>query len=81
MQEEVQVVKEFHDVFPEELPDMPPDRDIEFLIELLPGTGPISRDHTGYLQSIRRKLRSKLRSYLIKVIFAQVLHLGDRQYF
>ena len=39
VQEEVPVVKDFPDVFPEELPGMPPDRDIE----LLPGTGPISK--------------------------------------
>jgi hypothetical protein len=32
---------EFTDVFPEELPSMPPDRDIEFVIELKPGTSPI----------------------------------------
>jgi hypothetical protein len=38
---EVPVVNEFPDVFPEELPGMPPDRDIEFLIELKPGTTPI----------------------------------------
>jgi hypothetical protein len=37
------VVQDFPDVFPEELPGMPPDRDIEFLIELLPGTPPISK--------------------------------------
>ena len=37
------VVKDYPDVFPKELPGMPPDRDIEFLIELLPGTGPISK--------------------------------------
>ena len=43
VQEEVPVVKDYPDVFPEELPGMPPDRDIEFLIELLPGTGPISK--------------------------------------
>ena len=36
------VVKDYPDVFPEELPGMPPDRDIEFLIELLPDTWPIS---------------------------------------
>jgi hypothetical protein len=40
--EEFLVVQEYPDVFPEELPGMPPDRDIEFLIELLPGTPPIS---------------------------------------
>jgi hypothetical protein len=38
---EVPVVNEFPDVFPEELPSMPPDRDIEFVIELKPGTAPI----------------------------------------
>ena len=43
VQEEVPVLKDFPDVFPEELPGMPPDRDIEFLIELLPGTRLISK--------------------------------------
>jgi hypothetical protein len=38
---EVPVVNEFPDVFPEELPGMPPDRDIEFVIELKPSTTPI----------------------------------------
>jgi hypothetical protein len=38
---EVPVVNEFPDIFPEELPGMPPDRDIEFVIELKPGTTPI----------------------------------------
>jgi hypothetical protein len=37
----VPVVNEFPDVFPEELSGMPPDRDIEFIIELKPGTAPI----------------------------------------
>jgi hypothetical protein len=41
--EEILVVQEYLDVFPEELPGMPLDRDIEFLIELLPGTPPISK--------------------------------------
>jgi hypothetical protein len=41
--EEILVVQEYLDVFLEELPSMPPDRDIEFLIELLPRTPPISK--------------------------------------
>jgi hypothetical protein len=41
--ENIMVVCEYQDVFPEELPGMPPDRDIEFSIELLPGTAPISK--------------------------------------
>jgi hypothetical protein len=39
----VLVVCEFSDVFPDELPRLPLDRDIEFAIELVPGTVPISR--------------------------------------
>jgi hypothetical protein len=38
---EVPVVNEFPDVLPEELPGMPPDRDIEFVIGLKPGTIPV----------------------------------------
>jgi hypothetical protein len=41
--ERIKIVCEYPDVFPEELPGMPPDRDIEFSIELLPGTAPIPK--------------------------------------
>jgi hypothetical protein len=41
--DEIGIVREYPDVFPEELPGMPPNRDIEFMIELLPGTPPISK--------------------------------------
>ena len=36
-------LEEFPDVFPDDLPGMPPDHDIEFIIELLPGTAPIAK--------------------------------------
>ncbi|WVZ84539.1 hypothetical protein U9M48_031565 [Paspalum notatum var. saurae] len=38
----IRIVCDYPDVFPDELPNMPPDRDIEFLIELLPSTAPIA---------------------------------------
>jgi hypothetical protein len=41
--EEVPVVNEYLDVFPEELLGMPPDRDIEFVIDLVLGTSPIAK--------------------------------------
>jgi hypothetical protein len=41
--EEMPIVKEFKDVFPKELPRMPPDREIEFTIDLIPGTTPIAQ--------------------------------------
>ncbi|XP_075497765.1 uncharacterized protein LOC142534999 [Primulina tabacum] len=40
---DILVVREFHDVFPEEIPGFPPEREVEFSIELMPGTEPISR--------------------------------------
>jgi hypothetical protein len=41
--EDIPVACEFPDVFPEDLSGMPPDRGVEFIIELQPGTTPISR--------------------------------------
>ncbi|KAM2439964.1 hypothetical protein PS1_021372 [Malus domestica] len=40
--EEVGVVRHYPDMFPDDLPGLPPDRDVEFSIDLLPGTDPIS---------------------------------------
>jgi hypothetical protein len=41
--ETIKVVSEFPNVFLKDLPGMPPERKVEFVIELLPGTAPISR--------------------------------------
>jgi hypothetical protein len=40
--ENIPVVCDYPNVFPDALPGMPPDRDVEFIIELQPGTAPIS---------------------------------------
>jgi hypothetical protein len=37
------VVRDFPDIFLEELPGMPPDREVEFVIDLLPRTASISK--------------------------------------
>jgi hypothetical protein len=41
--EDIDVVREFLDVFPDDLSGMPPERAIEFKIELQPGTAPIAK--------------------------------------
>jgi hypothetical protein len=41
--EDIHVVQEFPDVFPDDLPGMPPENMIEFKIELQPGTAPIAK--------------------------------------
>jgi hypothetical protein len=46
---EIRIAQEYPDVFPKDLPGMPPDRDIEFIIELLPGMPLSLRGHIGCL--------------------------------
>jgi hypothetical protein len=41
--ENVPVVRDFQDVFPEELPGVPPARVVEFVIDLKPGTTPLAK--------------------------------------
>src|SRR5207237_9596266 len=41
--EAIPIVREYPDVFPEDLPGLPPDRAVEFSIELLPSTAPVFR--------------------------------------
>jgi hypothetical protein len=41
--EDIKVVCEYPDIFPEDLPGMRTDREIEFSIDLLPSTAPISK--------------------------------------
>ena len=41
--EDIPVVYEYADVFSNNLPGIPPDLDIKFIIELQPGTAPISK--------------------------------------
>ena len=43
------MLEEFKDVFPDEIPQLPPKRDIDFTIEILPGVAPVS--NTPYKMS------------------------------
>jgi hypothetical protein len=63
---EVLVVNEFPNVFPEELPDMPPDRDIEFVIELKPGTTPIYKTPYEMATPELAKLKEHIKELLEK---------------
>ena len=56
----------YPDVFPEELPGMPPDRDVEFVIELQPSTAPISRRPYRMTPSELAELKIQLQELLDK---------------
>ena len=55
------IVFEYEDVFPDELPELPPPRDVDFCIELHPGTSSISmapyRMTSAELQELKVKIR------------------------
>ena len=60
------VVCEFPDMFPDELPGLPPDRYVEFAIELIPGTPPISRRPYQMPPNELAKLKKQLQDLLTK---------------
>jgi hypothetical protein len=67
------VVRDFSDVFPEELPGMPPDREVEFVIDLLPGTAPISK--RPYMMSVQEL--KELKKQLTELQEAGYIHLSS----
>ena len=60
------MVCEFPDVFPEELPGLPLDREVEFAIELIPGTIPISRRPYRMPPNELAELKTQLKELLDK---------------
>jgi hypothetical protein len=62
----IMVVREFLDVFLEELSGLPPKRDVEFSIELKPGTAPISRSSYRMPSNELAKLKIQLQDLLEK---------------
>ena len=63
---DVWVVCKFSDVFPEELLGLPLDREIEFEIELLPGTTPISKAPYRMAPTELKELKQQLQEILDK---------------
>jgi hypothetical protein len=69
---DVPAVCEFLDVFPDDLPGLPLDHDVEFKIELLPGTAPISRRPYKMLPNELAELKTQLGELLQKSLYACV---------
>ncbi|MCI12158.1 retrotransposon protein, partial [Trifolium medium] len=68
--EELPVVCEFSDVFPGDVSDLPPEREVEFAIDLIPGTSPISmapyRMSASELKELKRQLEELLEKKFIR---------------
>jgi hypothetical protein len=63
---DIRTVSEYPDVFPEELVGMPPDCEIEFVIELVPGTAPIFKRPYRMATNQLDKLKEQLQELLDK---------------
>jgi hypothetical protein len=64
--QDIPVVCKFSDVFLEDLPGLPPERDMEFVIELKPGTAPISRRSYRMPPNELAELKTQLQDLLEK---------------
>nr|GEZ47628.1 retrotransposon protein, putative, Ty3-gypsy subclass [Tanacetum cinerariifolium] len=62
--EDIPVVKEFPDVFPEDLPGLPPVRQVEFQIDLIPRTAPIARAPYRLAPSEMQELSNQLQELI-----------------
>ena len=76
----IRVVRDFPDVFLEELPEMPPDREVEFVIDLLPRTALISK--RPYRMSIEelKELKKHLTELQEAGYIRPSLHLGEHRF-
>ncbi|KAJ0771840.1 putative nucleotidyltransferase, Ribonuclease H [Helianthus annuus] len=64
--EDIPIVRDFPEVFPEELPGLPPHRQVEFQIELAPGAAPIARAPYRLAPSELEELSTQLQELLDK---------------
>ncbi|XP_043725533.1 uncharacterized protein LOC122672098 [Telopea speciosissima] len=64
--EEIDVVKEFQDVFPKDLTRLPPNRETEFTIDLIPGAAPVSKAPYRMAPAELREFQEQLKDLLKK---------------
>ena len=64
--DEIQVVREFPDVFLDDMVGLPPEREVEFTIDLIPRTEPISIPPYRMAPAELRELKAQLEEFLSK---------------
>ncbi|GJQ96587.1 putative reverse transcriptase domain-containing protein [Tanacetum coccineum] len=64
--EDVPVIRDFPEVFPDELPGLPPPRQVEFRIDLIPGAAPVARAPYRLAPSEMKELSKQLQELLEK---------------
>ena len=74
--ESVPIVYEFFDVFPDDLPGLPTDRELEFEIEFLPGSAPVSIPPYRMALTKLKELKVQLQDLVDKGFIRPSVSLG-----
>ncbi|XP_074327572.1 uncharacterized protein LOC141665485 [Apium graveolens] len=64
--DEIPIVREYPDIFPEEFPGLPPDQEIKFSIDLIPGAEPVSKAQYRMALVEMKELANQLQELLDK---------------
>ncbi|GJV93325.1 hypothetical protein Tco_1541138 [Tanacetum coccineum] len=75
--EDVPVICDFLEVFPDDLPGLPPSRQIEFKIDLVSGAAPVTRAPYRLAPSEMKELSKQLKELLEKGFISRARHLGS----
>ena len=76
---EIPVVEEYADVFPNEILELPPSKDVDFTIDLIPGVGPVSMASYRMAPAKLAELKKQIEDLLEKK-FIRPHHLGEHRY-
>ncbi|GKG25434.1 hypothetical protein Tco_0398580 [Tanacetum coccineum] len=73
---DISVVRDFEDVFPEDLSGLPPQRQVKFRIDLVPGVTPVAKSPCRLAPSEMQELPGQLKT---RVSYDLVILHGERQ--
>ncbi|KAI3672891.1 hypothetical protein L6452_38991 [Arctium lappa] len=79
--EDVPVVREFADVFPDDLPGIPPERQVEFRIDLVPGAAPVAKAPYRLPPPEMKELYTQLQELLKRSSSSRVVHRGGPRFY
>ncbi|GKG29378.1 hypothetical protein Tco_0416743, partial [Tanacetum coccineum] len=76
---DIPVVREFLEVFPEDLPGLPPVRQVEFQINLIPGTAPVAQAPYRLAPSEMQELSNQLQELADRGFIRPSTYLSKRK--
>ncbi|GJU17380.1 putative reverse transcriptase domain-containing protein [Tanacetum coccineum] len=75
--EDIPIIRDFPEGFPDDLSGLPPVREIEFCIDLIPGTLPVVKSPYRLAPSEMLELSNQLKELQERVLLDQVIHHGE----